>query len=134
MAKKQLDVEEAKPKKRSSNYSRNKGNNYERQIAREICQLGIQVKTSRNTNHEADANKIDIVDEKGIFPPLQLKKTIQTPNYFKIRDASTADPNKFCLLWAKQEPRDKNIITVGEVVFIPKDFFYELIKHYYGKV
>lgn len=120
-------------KKRSPNYSRNKGNNYERQIVRELCQLGISAKSARSINREADANKIDIVDEKGILPPLQLKKTIQTPNYFKIRDASTADSNRFCILWAKQEAKEKNICTIGEVVLLPKDFFYELLKLYYDR-
>ena len=78
-----------------------------------------------------DDQKIDIVDLNNQLPcDIQAKKTQNIPNYFKIREESGADPSKFCILWAKQEPREKNIITVGEVAIIPKEFFYELIKPY----
>lgn len=120
-------------KKRSASYSRTKGNNYERQIARELVKLGFSAKCARNVNHEADSNKVDIVDEENLLPPLQLKKTINIPNYFKIRSESTVNPEEFCLLWAKQEAKEKNICTVGEIVLIPKSYFYKLIQKYYGK-
>lgn len=78
-----------------------------------------------------DDQKIDIVDLENRLPcEIQAKKTQNIPNYFKIREESGADPDKFCILWAKQEPREKNIITVGEVAIIPKSFFYKLIKQY----
>lgn len=123
-----------KNKKRSPNYSRNKGNTYERKIVKELKELGFNVDSSRNSSRQEDANKIDIVDKDNILPvKIQLKKTQNIPNYFKIRSESTVDPKTFCIIWAKQEHKETNICTVGEVVLIDKKMFYELIKPYAEK-
>lgn len=119
-------------KPRSRSYSKNKGNKYEQQIAKELRDLGFTgVKTSRSESKAVDNNKIDIVDTNKKLPvEIQLKKTQSIPSYFKIRSESTVDPNKFCILWAKQEKKKKNICTVGEAVIMSKEMFYELIKPY----
>lgn len=86
-------------KKRSSNYSRTKGNSYERQLVKEINELGFDVGTSRNNSKALDNNKVDIYDNRGDLPlAIQAKKTINIPNYFKIRSESSVDPEKFAII------------------------------------
>lgn len=138
MTKKKKDVtlEEAivpKPKKKhSASYSKNKGNRYEQQIAKELRELGFPgCKTSRKESKSADDNKVDIIDTENKLPcSIQLKKTQSTPSYFNIRSQSTVDPETFCIIWNKQEKKETNICSVGECVMIDKQFFYKLIKAY----
>lgn len=129
----EIQTEEQKPKKkRSSKYSKTKGSRYEQQIAKELRELGFSgVKTSRQESKSTDDNKVDIIDTEGKLPlNIQLKKTLVAPQYFKIREESTVDPDTFVLFWAKQEKKETNICTVGECVTISKNLFYELIKQY----
>ena len=46
-----------------------------------------------------DDNKIDLIDKSKKLPiNIQLKKVINTPNYFSIRSESTVDPISFCII------------------------------------
>lgn len=135
MAKKEqnnLESQENQKKPRSKAYSKNKGNRYESQIAKELRDLGFSgVKTSRSESKSTDDNKIDIVDTEHKLPVnIQLKKTQSIPSYFKIRSESTVDPKTFAIIWNKQEKKKTNICSVGECVIISKELFYELIKPY----
>lgn len=124
------DIEKPK-RKRSSSYSRNKGNAYERKIVSELNELGFNVGTSRNNSKQLDNNKIDIYDIDGTLPcDIQLKCTQNIPSYFNIREESTANPERFVIIWSKQEKREVNIVSVGEVAILPKSLFYKLIKNY----
>lgn len=82
-----------------ANRNRDKGNGYERQIAQELRELGFtDVGTSRLLSKATDDNKIDLVFQNKSCPlNIQIKKTTNTPQYFKIRSESTEDPKKFCL-------------------------------------
>lgn len=121
----------AKKVKKSGNYARNKGHAYERKIVKELNELGFSVGTTRNNSKQLDNNKVDIYDFSGNLPcTIQLKATQTTPQYFKIREESSVDPSTFVIIWSKQEAREKNIVSVGEIVMLPKDFFYKLIKNY----
>ena len=78
-----------------------------------------------------DDNKVDLIDTENKLPVfIQLKTTIQTPSYFQIRSESTVEAEKFCIIWAKQEAKEKNICTVGEVAILDKQLFYKLLKTY----
>ena len=124
---------EKKPKRRGTG-ARNKakGNEYERKIAKELRDLGFEgVVTARSESKAVDNNKVDLIDTNGDLPcNIQLKKTVNTPQYFKIREESTVDPETFCLIWNRQEKANVNFMSVGEVVFVPKTLFYKLIKPY----
>lgn len=126
-------TKEQKPKKkRNGAYNKRRGNSYETKIAKELRDLGFTgVVTSRSESKQADNNKVDLVDTEGKLPFYpQLKRTINTPQYFKIREESTVDPQKFVLFWNKQEAKETNICSIGECVILDKNFFYELIKQY----
>lgn len=130
MAKK-TKTQSDKPKKRSGSYNKNRGNDYERKIAKELKELGFNTVTSRSESKRTDDNKIDIIDLDGNLPCfIQLKKMIQTPNYINIRNESTVAAEKFVIIWSKQEKKEVNICTVGEIVLMDKQLFYELIKPY----
>lgn len=118
-------------KKRTGKYCREKGHTYERKIAKELNELGFNVVTSRSESKSTDDNKVDLIDLNKQLPvQIQLKKTSNIPNYFKIRSESTVDPTEFCIIWAKQESRETNMITVGEVALIDKQMLYKLLKSY----
>ena len=134
MKSKNSSIPKTKNKKRSPGYSRNKGNAYERKIVKELKELGFDVSTTRLVSKSEDANKVDIHDNRGDLPcKIQVKATQQIPPYFKIRSESTVDPDEFTIIWSKQEKKETNIVSVGEVVMIPKRLFYKLIKPYANK-
>lgn len=116
--------------KHTGKYNRTRGNNFETKIARELRELGYTgVVTSRSESKNMDNNKIDIIDTDNKLPCyLQLKKTIAYPSYFKIYEQCSLKDKPFCIIWAAQEKKEKNICTKGELVILPKEYFYELIK------
>ena len=131
MAKKTTDTTEKPKKKRSGSYNKNRGNEYERKIAKELKELGFNTVTSRSESKRTDDNKIDIIDLDSNLPCfIQLKRTIQTPNYLNIREESSVDNEKFVIIWSKQEKKEVNICSKGEIVLMDKKLFYELIKPY----
>ena len=133
MSKKETKSNEStSKKKRNGAYNKRRGNSYETKIAKELRELGFTgVVTSRSESKRADDNKIDLIDTENKLPFYpQLKRTINTPQYFKIREESTVDPEKFVLFWNKQEAKETNICSVGECVILDKKFIYELIKQY----
>lgn len=116
------------------NRNRTRGINYEQKIVRELKDLGFDVGTTRNYSKAEDDNKVDIYSIDNQMPlKIQLKKTQNTPQYFKIRSESTADPKDFCLIWNKQVKKNKNFCSEGECVIMDKELFYDLIKTKYGK-
>ena len=121
-----------KKRTRSKSYSRTKGHNYETKIAKELRDLGFTgIVTSRSESKSTDDNKIDLIDKENKLPcEIQLKCTQSIPSYFKIRSESTVDPEKFVIIWSKQEKREINIVSVGEAVIMDKSLFYKLIEPY----
>lgn len=131
MAKKTVNTTDKPKKKRSGSYNKNRGNEYERKIAKELKELGFNTVTSRSESKRADDDKIDIIDLDSNLPCfIQLKRTIQTPNYLNIREESSVDNEKFVIIWSKQEKKEVNICSKGEIVLMDKKLFYELIKPY----
>ena len=88
-------------KKRASLGKRNRqrGNEYERRIVKELNDLGFNTVTSRSESKRADDNKVDIIDLNHKLPvALQLKRVTSTPSYFKIREESTIPNKHFAVL------------------------------------
>lgn len=111
--------------------NRQRGNEYERRIAKELNDIGFQVVTSRSESKRMDDNKIDLIDLSNKLPvQLQLKRVTSTPQYFKIRDESTVPNRNFALLWNKQKNVNGRFMSEGEVVILDKLMFYQLIAPY----
>ena len=77
-----------------------KGSNYERQIAKELRDIGFTgVVTARSESKSKDDDKIDLIDKDSKLPvEIQLKRTIAIPQYFKIREQSSVDNKKFAII------------------------------------
>ncbi len=112
--------------------SRARGIAYEQQIAKELRGLGFEgVVTSRSESKAMDDKKIDLIDPTNkLFFYCQLKKTQQCPNWFKIESECPLKDKPFIIFWNGQIPTEKTFRSLGEIVMLPKAFFYELIKNY----
>lgn len=78
-----------------------------------------------------DDKKIDLIDPEGRLPFLpQLKATINTPDYFGIEKECPIKDKPFVIFWKKVQPTDSTFRAIGEIVMLPKKFFYDLIKKY----
>lgn len=119
-------------RKRTGAYNRTRGQRAEQKVVKELKELGFEnVVSSRSESKATDDNKIDIIDKDGKLPcNIQVKHQIPYPQYFKIRNESTAPNETFVVLWDKQEAKEKNIVTVGRCAIMDIDFFYKLIKPY----
>lgn len=133
--KSELEIEttvEKSVRRRSGKYSKTKGSNYERKIAKELQDIGFTgVVTSRAESKKMDDQKVDLIDTEGLLPiSIQLKCTQVTPSYFKIQEECPIKDKPFCIIWNKQEKREVNCVSAGEVAMIPKEFLYQLLQIY----
>lgn len=122
-------------KKRTGAYNRSRGQRAEQKIVNELKALGFEgVVSSRSESKTTDDNKIDIIDKNNQLPCyIQIKHTLQTPQYFSIREESSAPNEKFCIIWDKQKRCATNIVTIGSAVIMDKQLFYKLIQPYTKK-
>ena len=113
-------------KSKQAKRNRNKGNSQELEIIKKLKEIGFTgCVSSRSQDKRADSNKIDIVDMEGKLPiNIQSKYTTNTPNYFGIRDACTDKSKPFTLVWKKADSEGD---SPGTVVFVPFDYFLELL-------
>ena len=128
------DQEKAKKKRQGGKYAKNKGNAYEGKLIKELTALGYEgLKSSRSQSKNLDDAKIDVAETLDHLPIyVQAKCTRNTPSYFKIVEECPFKDRPLCLFWNAQEVKDGdvNMSSKGEVVFVPKDFFYELLSAY----
>ena len=118
-------------KKRNLRRNKKRGNAYEVLISNELKELGFPNKTSRAESKSLDDQKIDLVDMTGNMPfYIQIKNTIKTPDYFGIAKECPLKDKPFVIFWKKTKPTESTFRSEGEIVMIPKTFFYDLIKHY----
>ena len=126
------DQEKAKKNRRGGKSAKNKGSQYELQIAKELSDCGYpNVVTSRSESKRKDDMKIDLIDQDGKLPfYAQCKKTRNTPNYFGIEDECPLKDKPFVIFWNKQEVKEGNVnmSSAGEIVMIPKEYFYKLLQ------
>ena len=116
-------------KKKTGAYCRNKGHRYETKIAQELRNLGFtDVVTSRSESKNMDDKKVDLVDRSCKLPCyIQLKNTVNTPQYHAIKKECPLKDKPFIVIWNKQVKKEKVFGSAGEVVIMDKDFFYELL-------
>lgn len=103
-----------------SRKNRNKGSAFEYEVVKKLKEIGYSgCITSRGESKRTDNNKIDIIDTNNELPVnIQCKNTLQTPNYFKIREQCTDKSKPFTLLWKK---------SGNTIALIPIEFFYKLL-------
>ncbi len=122
---------EEKPKrKRTGKYAKQKGNNYELKLIKELIALGYPgLKSSRSESKNLDNDKIDIAETDAKLPCyIQAKCTKKYPDVVtNIKNCPRKD-RPLAIIWNKQIDKGVNMGSDGEYVIIPKSFFYELIK------
>ena len=128
------DQEKAKKSRKGGKYAKTKGSNYELKIIHELEALGYQgLKSARSQSKNLDNAKVDIAETIDKLPfYVQNKCTKNTPNYFKIQEECPLTDRELVLFWNRQEVKEGqvNMSSKGEVVFVPKDLFYKLLKAY----
>lgn len=99
------------------NKNRNKGNNYERQIAKEMRLLGFEnCATSRYVSREQDDKKVDLCYTQ----PFNIQcKSVERLSYFSILKEMPEDEN-YNVIFNKKKRQ-------GEIVVMWKEDFYELV-------
>lgn len=98
MAKKEKTTETKEKKKRNIKANKRRGSEYERQIAKELRELGYDVRTAREQSKALDDQKIDLVDMRGDLPfYAQIKRCIKYPNYIDIRKSCPLKDKEFVL-------------------------------------
>lgn len=129
---KEWKEEKPKKKKRSGAYSKNKGSTYERKIVNELKEItgDSDICTARSESRKLDNDKIDIADPNNTMDfYVQCKSTQNTPSIKKLNEEVGRKDKPLAIFWNAQEKREVNIVSVGEYVIIPKEYFYELIKN-----
>lgn len=123
--------ESSPPRKRSGKYAKQKGNNYELKIIKELIALGYKgLKSSRSESKNLDNDKIDIAETEDKLPMyVQCKCTKKYPDVnVNIKDCPRKD-RPLVIFWNKQVDKGVNMGSDGEYVIMSKNFFYELIKN-----
>ena len=106
-------------KKMKKNNSRAVGNSYERQIRRELIELGWdKCETTRFASHALDAQNVDFINT----PPInfQCKRWSRAPSYHEVLDSMPKDNNYNVIIHKRPHK--------GEIIAMSKEDFYELIK------
>lgn len=87
--------------------------------------------TSRSESKSMDDKKIDIIDTENKLPCyIQAKATMNTPDYFGIEKNCPLKDRPFVIFWKKIKATTSTFRSEGEVVILPKEFFYKLIQNY----
>ncbi len=110
--------------------SKNKGSAFEYEVIKNLKSIGYEGCTSsRGESKKTDNNKIDIIDLNGELPiNIQCKHTLNTPNYFTIRNACSDKSKPFAVFWKKSA--EEGSISSGTVAILPINFLYEILKVY----
>jgi hypothetical protein len=112
--------------------NKNRGKKYELKIIKELKNItgDEELCSSRSESKKLDDMKIDVADVNNVLPCyIQIKATMATPNIHKLVQEVGKKDKPLVVVWGKQEAKEKNQITVGEYVLMPKNFFYDLISN-----
>jgi hypothetical protein len=107
--------------------NRTAGNNYERQIAKELRDMGFKAVTSRSESRNLDAKGIDLVTDFPLAP--QMKCSINQPNVHELLTTTEAE----VIFYKKVLKAKKKFTTKGEYIMMKKSDFYKLIEEIYNK-
>lgn len=118
-------------KKRRGSYSKNKGSAYERKLVNELKEItgDTELCTARSESKNLDNAKVDIADPNNVLDfYVQAKATQSLPAVKKLNSEVGRKDKPLVIFWNAQEKREVNIVSVGEYVIFPKEYFYELLK------
>lgn len=108
--------------------NRNRGNGYERQIAKELREIGFEdVFTSRAESRNMDNKGVDLFGDSLSFH-IQCKNYTNYPKIAELLNSELLPQDKpLAVFHKKTKKANVNFITEGEFVYIKKQDFYNLI-------
>ena len=90
--------------------------------------------TARSESRKLDNDKIDIADPNNTMDfYTQCKITQNTPSIKKLNEEVGRKDKPLAIFWNAQEKKNVNIVSAGEYVIIPKEYFYDLLKEKQSK-
>lgn len=104
-----------------SNRNRDKGNGYEREIAKEFRDMGFEAVTSRSESKRLDNAGVDLVTDFPLAP--QMKVSVNQPNFHKLLTETEAE----IVFYKKQEKVKNRFMSRGEYVVMKKEDFYKIL-------
>jgi len=105
-----------------ANRNRSAGLNFERQIARELKDMGYDAVTSRYESKRLDDAGVDLVTNFPLAP--QMKVSQNTPDPHKLLTETEAE----VIFFKKVKKANKKFMPQGEYIMLTKENFYNLIK------
>lgn len=114
-----------------ANRNRTAGNNYERQVVRELKKLGFEkVVTSRSESKNMDNSGVDIFDPTGVFPYFIQNKVYKNyPKLNELFNGEKINKDKPLLVFHKKVRKsEKRFMTEDEFVSMRKDTFFQILK------
>ena len=104
-----------------ANRNKTAGNNYERQIAQELRDMGYEAVTSRQESRSLDNAGVDLVTNFPYAP--QMKCSINQPNIHKLLTETEAE----IIFFKKLEKANKKFVGKGEYIMMKKTDFYDIL-------
>lgn len=110
-----------------ANRNRTAGHNYERQIIKELKELGFpDCVSSRSESKNLDNKGVDVVSNTlPIY--VQIKTTKTSLNYDKIFKSFSLTDKPLVIFHKKTIKKLKKFVTSDEYVILKKDLFYDLL-------
>lgn len=115
--------------------NRQAGHAYERQIVKELRQLGFpEAVSARSESKNLDDQGVDICNTRGFH--FQCKNSKTNPNYVELLESMPTTlygredlPHIPVILHKKTKKAKANFFPVGEYAILKKEDLYKLIKH-----
>lgn len=104
--------------------ARNKGNSYERKLAKELREFFPDCATSRYASKETDDKKVDFVNTGGWN--IQAKAVEKFAGFHKLLDEMPQEAGQINLVFHKRNRK-------GEVVAMRKEDFFHLLRNFLSK-
>ena len=101
-----------------SNRNRTAGLNYERQIARELRNIGFEAVTSRYESRSLDDSGVDLATNFPLNP--QMKVSINQPNVHELISTTDAE----IIFYKRVKKAGGKFMPQGEYVLLRKQDFY----------
>ena len=107
----------------ASNRNRTAGLDYERQIAKELRDMGYTAITSRYESKRLDDAGVDLVTNFPLKP--QMKVSINQPNVHVLLKETEAE----IIFYKRVEKVGKKFMPRGEYIMLGKENFYKLLNN-----
>jgi len=108
------------------NRNRNQGHQYERDIMKELRELGYDVVSTRSESRTLDNAGVDIIGNIPCY--IQCKNLVTNASYHLLLSSDKLPKDKPTVIMHKKTKKaNTRFIAQGEYVIMTKEYFYKLI-------